>query len=94
MSHDHIDPVSLYVKNFIVLVVLLFVTVGVAYIDLPLKSLNIIVAMFIACLKGVLVIIYFMGIRKTTKLTQVWAYGGLIFLLTLFSISLSDYFSR
>jgi cytochrome c oxidase subunit 4 len=93
-GHSHVDPVRDYVLNFVALVALLGVTVGVAYIDLPIKSLNIIVAMAIACIKAVLVIAIFMGMRKTTKLTQVWAYGGLIFFLTLIAISLSDYFSR
>lgn len=93
-GHDHVDPVRDYVLNFVALVALLGVTVGAAYIDMPWPPLNIIVAMLIAVVKAVLVITIFMGMRKTTKLTQVWAYAGVIFFLTLIAISLSDYFSR
>ena len=93
-THDHVDPVSDYVRNFVLLTILLVVTVAVSYVDLPWKFLNITVAMAIASIKAVLVIWIFMGMRKTTKLTQVWAYAGLIFFLTLIVIGLSDYFSR
>jgi cytochrome c oxidase subunit 4 len=95
MSHEHIDPVSDYVKTFVWLLVLLVITVGAAMF--PIEALpfaNIIIAMLIATIKAVLVVTIFMGMRKTTKLTQVWAYGGIIFFLTLIFISLSDYFVR
>lgn len=99
MAHDHdhnhhIDPVSDYVKTFLVLVVLMAATVFVATIELPWPALNIIFAMVIATIKAVFVITVFMGMRKVTKLTQVWAWAGVIFFLTLIAISLSDYFSR
>ena|SRR5688572_9171348 len=99
MAHDHdhnhhIDPVSDYVKTFFALVVLMGATVFVATVELPLPALNIIFAMVIATIKAVLVITVFMGMRKVTKLTQVWAWAGVIFFLTLIAISLSDYFSR
>jgi len=95
MSHEHIDPVSDYVKTFLWLLFLLAVTVGVAMFPIEvIPFANILIAMVIAGIKAVLVITVFMGMRKTTKLTQVWAYGGIIFFLTLIVISLSDYFVR
>jgi cytochrome c oxidase subunit 4 len=100
MAHDHdhnhhIDPVSDYVKTFLALLGLMGVTILVAMF--PIESVpfaNILIALVIATIKAVLVIIIFMGMRKVTKLTQVWAYAGIIFFLTLIAISLSDYFSR
>lgn len=95
MSHEHIDPVSDYIKTFVALLVLLAITVGVAMF--PIEAIpfaNILIAMVIAGIKAILVITIFMGMRKTTKLTQVWAYGGMVFFLTLIIISLSDYFVR
>lgn len=94
MSHEHVDSVRTYILNFLALVALLVVTVAVSFVRLEPHFLNIAFAMLIATIKAVLVIIFFMGIRKTTKLTQVWAYGGIVFFLTLIFISLSDYFSR
>ncbi len=99
MAHDHdhnhhIDPVSDYVKTFGVLVLLMAGTVFAATVDMPWPALNIIIAMVIATIKAVFVVTVFMGMRKVTKLTQVWAYAGIIFFLTLIVISLSDYFSR
>lgn len=95
MSHEHIDPVSDYVKTFLWLLLLLAITVGAAMFPIEdFPPANIIIAMSIAAIKAVLVIKVFMGMRKTTKLTQVWAYGGVVFFLTLIVISLSDYFSR
>ena len=93
-GHSHVDPVRDYVLNFAFLLVMLGVTVAVAYVNMPWAPLNIIIAMAIASIKAVAVVTIFMGMRKVTKLTQVWAYAGLIFFLTLIAISLSDYFSR
>ena len=100
MAHDHdhkshIDPVSDYVKTFLALLVLMAATVLVATVSIEAAPyLNIVVAMVIATIKAVLVITIFMGMRKVTKLTQVWAFAGVIFFLTLIAIGLSDYFSR
>ena len=100
MAHDHdhnhhIDSVSDYVKTFLALLALMIGTVLVA--AFPIESIpfaNIVIAMVIATIKAVLVITVFMGMRKVTKLTQVWAFAGVIFFLTLIAIGLSDYFSR
>ena len=100
MAHDHehtshIDPISDYVKTFLTLLALMAATVVVATVSIESAPfLNIVVAMAIATIKAVLVIRVFMGMRKVTKLTQVWAWAGVIFFLTLIAISLSDYFAR
>ena len=94
MSHQHVDPVKDYALTFFYLLVLLVVTVLVARFTLNPAFLNILVAMIIAAVKAILVIRVFMGMRHTTKLTQVWAFSGIIFFATMIAISLSDYFSR
>ena len=88
----HITPISVYVKVFIVLMVLLFVTVGVSFLHLGI--LNLAVAMAVGVIKAAFVILYFMHLKDSSKLTQVWAGAGLIFLVTLFILSMSDYLSR
>lgn len=95
MSHDHVDPVMDYVKTFVFLVVMFLATVAAWwFIDSDIPGVNIGIAMLIATIKAVAVITVFMGMRKVTKLTQVWAYAGLIFFLTLIVLALSDYFAR
>jgi caa(3)-type oxidase subunit IV len=95
MSHQHIDPISDYVKTFLALLLFLAITVLAAMF--PFENIpwaNIVIAMAIAGIKAILVIRVFMGMRHTTKLTQVWAFSGVIFFVTMIAISLSDYFSR
>jgi len=56
----HLLPYSLFIKVWAALITLTVVTVGVSYADM--KHLTIFVALFIACAKSTLVILYFMHI--------------------------------
>jgi cytochrome c oxidase subunit 4 len=71
---------------------LTILTVWVAYYDLG--SWNVIVALSIAVLKGTLVVLYFMHVRYSSKLTWVFVCAGFLWLLILFALTLSDYFTR
>ncbi|HEY6307933.1 MAG TPA: cytochrome C oxidase subunit IV family protein [Candidatus Angelobacter sp.] len=55
---------------------------------------NPIVALAIACTKAVLVILFFMHVRYSSKLTKVTVAAGFFWLLILITLSLSDYLSR
>jgi cytochrome c oxidase subunit 4 len=55
---------------------------------------NPIVALTIACTKAVLVILFFMHVRYSSKLTMVTVAAGFFWLLILITLSLSDYISR
>jgi cytochrome c oxidase subunit 4 len=92
MSTEHIVPVRLYVAIFATLLVLTAVTTVVAYIDLG--PLNVIVMLAIACFKASLVILYFMHVRFTGRLTQLAAAGGFAWLLIMFALTMSDYLTR
>ena len=50
--------------------------------------------MSIACTKGLLVVLYFMHVKYSSKLTWVFAGSGVLWLLILFALTLSDYVSR
>ena len=50
--------------------------------------------MSIACSKGLLVVLYFMHVKYSSKLTWVFAGSGVLWLLILFALTLSDYVSR
>jgi cytochrome c oxidase subunit 4 len=48
----------------------------------------------IACTKALLVVLYFMHVRWSTRLTWVVAASGFFWLLILFGLTMADYVSR
>ena len=98
-SGHHVTPIWIYVKIFIALLVLLFITVGAAFFDLTeilpihIRGINILVMLAIAIVKATLVVLYFMEVKKGTKLTWVWAAAGFIWFPLMFAI-LGDYLTR
>lgn len=91
MTHQ-VVPIKVYVVVFVVLMVLMAATLGVAYLDLG--PLNNVVAMTIAVTKTSLIMLYFMHLRSSSRLTQVFAVVGFLFLAILVSFTLADYFTR
>ena len=88
----HVAPKSLYYTIFIALMIGTALTVVVARFDLG--PFNNIVMLTIACAKALLVILFFMHVRWSTRLTWVVAGSGFFWLLILFSITMADYMSR
>ena len=91
MTHAQPSP-KLYFLVFAVLIVLTAVTVWVAYIDLG--PLNTVVALTIAVCKTLLVILYFMHVRYSSRLTWVFASVGFFWLAILIAFTLSDVRTR
>ena len=89
---EHTDSVKTYALVFVALIVLTGVTTGVAYIDLGPFSL--VVAITIAIVKMLLVALFFMHLRHSTMLTRIVVGGGLLWLLILIGLSLSDFLTR
>jgi cytochrome c oxidase subunit IV len=88
----HVSPLRTYLAIFFTLMVLTAVTVWVAFFDLgPFSN---IVAMGIAITKATLVILYFMHLKYSTKLTKLLVASGFFWLGLLFLFTLTDYFSR
>jgi len=83
---------KLYFVVWAVLLVLLFATWGMA--QLNLRPFNGIVAMTIALLKMVLIILYFMHVRYSSRLTWIFAGAGFIWLAIFILLTLNDYFTR
>jgi cytochrome c oxidase subunit IV len=92
-QHHHVTPVAVYAATYLALMVLLAVTVGVYYIHIPWRLASNAAAMTVAVSKAVLVVLFFMGVRYSTKLTWVWAAAGFIWILILFG-TLGDYITR
>src|SRR6476619_6246861 len=89
---EHIVPIRIYLLIFATLLVLTAVTTAVAYINLG--PLNLVVMLSIACFKASLVILYFMHVRFTNRVTQLAAVTGFAWLLIMFALTLSDYLTR
>jgi cytochrome c oxidase subunit 4 len=88
----HVVQPRVYYLIFGTLIVLTGVTVAVAFVDL--KIMNTIVALSIAVLKATLVVLFFMHVKYSTRLTWVVAASGVVWLAILVALTLSDYLSR
>jgi len=96
--HHAIDP-KLFVRTFGLLTILMIATIGASYIhwgseDAAWPSyLANVIALTIACIKATLVIMNFMGVRYATRLTQMFAAMGFVW-VTLMGIVVCDYATR
>ncbi len=88
----HVSPKSTYVGIFSALMVLTGVTIGAAFVNLG--PFNFPVALAIAITKATLVVLFFMHVKYSSKLTKLVVGTGFFFLLVLFSLTLTDYLSR
>ena len=91
MSEPH-NTTRTYWLVFLALIVLLIVTVAVAFVSLG--PLNVAVALLIATAKAALVALYFMHVRESSRLTWVFAAGGFVWLILLLVLTASDYTTR
>ena len=91
-TQHHIAPVTMYLAVFGALIVGTILTVVVAKFDLG--PLNNIVMLTVACAKALLVVLYFMHVRWSSRLTWVVAASGFFWLLILFFFTMADYMSR
>lgn len=81
-----------YVHIFIVLEILTLATALVARIDLG--TWNTVVALVIAVAKSSLVVLFFMHVRYSFKQTQLTVIIGLVWLLILLLLTMTDYTTR
>jgi cytochrome c oxidase subunit 4 len=91
-SSHHVVPVGIYYAVFATLLVLTGVTVGVAYLDLG--PMNIVVAIAIACFKAMIVVLYFMHVKYSTRLIKLTVVAGLYWIGILLVLTLNDYLTR
>jgi cytochrome c oxidase subunit 4 len=91
-SKHHISSIGAYVGIFLALLCLTALTVWAAFQDFG--AYNDLIAMSIAVTKGVLVVLFFMHLKYSSRLTWVFAGAGFFWLFILFGLTLSDYLSR
>jgi cytochrome c oxidase subunit 4 len=92
MASDHIVPRSTYYVIFLVLMVCTAITVAVAFVDLG--PLNAIAALTIAAFKATLVILFFMHVKYSIRLTWAVVVGSVFWLGILLTLLTSDYITR
>jgi cytochrome c oxidase subunit 4 len=88
----HISPLKTYFTIFGLLMVLTTTTVIAAFINMG--PLNFPIALGIAITKATLVILFFMHLKYSSRLTKLICGTAFFFLLILFGLTLSDYLSR
>jgi len=87
-----IVPKKTYVIIWLVLMLLLLLTWSVARIHLG--PWNLPVALTIALIKMLLVILFFMHVRKSGGLTRLFAAAGFIWLIIMIDLTMSDFLTR
>ena len=88
----HVSPKSTYYLIFGALMIGTVITVAAAFIDLGI--FNFPVAISIAITKATLVVLFFMHVKYSSRLTKLFVGMALFFLLTLFGLTMTDYLSR
>ncbi len=89
---EHIVSLKVYFAVFISLMFFTGLTVAVAFMDLG--RMNVVLALTIAVVKALLVVLYFMHVRYSSRLTKVIVAAGIFWLAIMITLTLSDYFTR
>ena len=100
-SHQTSEPhpgetLRTYYIIFAWLMILLVATViaGQINLDRLMPGLNAIVALVIAAVKASLVILFFMHVKRSSKLTWAFAGAAFIWLVILLALTFNDYLTR
>jgi cytochrome c oxidase subunit IV len=89
---EHVSPKSVYYSIFGALMVLTIVTVFAAYVNLG--NFNAPVALAIATFKATLVVLFFMHVKYSSRLTKLIVLTSLFFLVILVGETMMDYATR
>ena len=81
-----------YLAIFAVLVVLTLVTTEVAFFNFGL--MNPVIALTIAVIKATVVVLYFMHMKYSSRLTMIVGGAGIFWLGILLVLTMSDYLAR
>ena len=89
---DHILPKRTYYTIYVVLLVCTYLTWQVAFFDLG--ALNTVAALAIAVFKAVIVVLFFMHVKYSSRLTWVVIAGSVFWLFILLALTFNDYLTR
>jgi cytochrome c oxidase subunit 4 len=88
----HVVPKRIYFAVFFALILLTWVTTGVSTLDLG--RWNIFVALAIAVCKASLVVLFFMHIWYSTRLTKMLVVSSIFWLILLLFLTMTDIWTR
>jgi cytochrome c oxidase subunit 4 len=88
----HVVPVRVYLAIFAVLLLLTAATTAAAFVDLG--RMNVVIMLGIAVTKALLVILYFMHVRWSTRLTHIVIASGFVFFAILVLLTMADVVTR
>jgi len=91
----HEEPIvspKVYLMVGTALLILTFSTAAISYVDLG--TFNAVVALAIACLKMTLVVLFFMHVKYSSKLTKLTVAAGFFTFIVLITMTMTDYISR
>jgi len=91
--NKHITSETTYYIIFAALIALTLLTVGLSFLHLG-EAMHLVVGLTIATTKAVLVILFFMHLLYSTRLSWVMFLSGLFWLGILLVLTLADYLSR
>lgn len=91
-THEHVDSVMTYVVVFAALIAATVLTTAVAFVDLG--AFSVVVALAIAVCKMLLVVLFFMHVRYSTRLTRLVLLGGILWFFILIGMTYTDFGSR
>jgi cytochrome c oxidase subunit 4 len=89
---EHILPKRVYYTIFAILMLCTYLTVQIAFFDLG--PFNAVAALGIAVLKAVLVVLFFMHVKYSSRLTWAVVIGSVFWFGILLVLTLSDYLTR
>ena len=89
---SHILPKRVYYTIFGILLFCTYLTVQIAFIDLG--AWNTVAALTIAVFKAALVVLFFMHVKYSTKLTWAVVLGSIFWLGILLALTMTDYLTR
>src|SRR3954464_11744871 len=89
---EHVLPKRVYYTVFGILMFCTYLTVQIAFLDLGV--LNTVVALAIAVFKATIVVLFFMHVKYSTRLTWAVVIGSIFWLGILLALTMSDYLTR
>jgi cytochrome c oxidase subunit 4 len=92
MNTPHIVTPRTYVLIWAALMLLLFATLGLALLNL--SPFNVALALTIAVTKMLLILLYFMHVKFSSRLTWLFAGAGFLWLLIMITLTMTDYLAR
>jgi cytochrome c oxidase subunit IV len=89
---SHVLPKRVYYTIFAILIFCTYLTVQIAFLDLGV--MNTVAALVIAVFKATLVVLFFMHLKYSPRLTWAVVIGSVFWLGILLALTMGDYLTR